>query len=274
ALYVGARYAIPFASNHCFLHKETFHFNHTAVLPEDIRPYYQRLAAQVNRQSECVVMAPGSSWSDVEGFHIVPFDYSNREEYLQGLLARHGAKLARQYEKETQTLANFAAFRTYFEGFLRAVPWSVRKWLKSRIVFRTRDIQGEHNWLVDLAAGKVEVITDAGDDCVVVETPALVLNNCTEIWMFSVWSASKRLKIHLPSPDYLQKVTTLFSLLDFYELEMLQLRKNFTWRSLSVRLRRWREVVEAGRLFLQYGVLGRPFEVANLYALPACEKTL
>jgi hypothetical protein len=92
--------------------------------------------------------------------------------------------------------------------------------------------------------------------------------------MFSVWSASKRLKIHLPSPDYLPTVTTLFSLLDFYELEMLPLRKNFTWRALSVRLRRWREVVEAGRLFLQCSVLGRPFEVADLYALPACVKTL
>lgn len=267
AIHVGARYAIPFASNHCFLHKDTFHFNRMAVSPEDIRPYYQRLAAQANRQTECVVMAPGSRWSDKEGFQIVSFDYANRQEYLEDLLARHGTKLAQQYEKETQALADFESFRTYFEGFLRAIPWPVRKWLKSRIVFRSRDAQGEHNWLVDMAAGKVEVVASASDDCVVVETPALVLNDCTKIRMFSVWTASKRLKIHLPSPDHKKTLTALFFLLDFYELETLPLRNNFTWRSLGVRLRRWRDVVEASRLFLKHVVGGRPFDIAGLYDL-------
>jgi len=273
ALSVGARYAIPFASNHCFLHKETFHFNHTAVLAEDIRSDYERLAAQVNHQSECVVMAPGSSWSDAEGFQIVPFNYAHRDEYIQGLLARHATKLVQQYEKETQALADFASFRTYFEGFLRAIPWPVRKWLRSRIVFRTRDAQGEHNWLVDMAASKVEVLVGRGDDCVTIETPPQVLNDCTKIWMFSVWTPSKRLKIYLPSTDDLKTVTTLFTLLDFYELEMLPVGKNLTWRSLSIRLRRWREVVEAGRLFLKHVVLRRPFEIASLYASPVRVQT-
>jgi hypothetical protein len=103
---------------------------------------------------------------------------------------------------------------------------------------------------------------------VTIETPAQVLNDCTKIWMFSVWTASKRLKIYLPSPGDLKTVTTLFKLLDFYELEMLPLRRNLTLRSLGIRLRRWREVVEAGRLFLKHVVLGRPFEIASLYASP------
>lgn len=267
-LTVGARYAIPFASNHCFLHQETFRFNHTAVRPEDVRLHYQQLAARQNSQSECVVMAPGSSWSDAEGFRIVPFDYSKQDEYLQSLLARHESKLARQYQKESQALADFDSFRKYFQGFLRAIPWPVRKWLKSRIVFRTRDAEGEHNWLVDLGAGKVEVVPAASDDCVVIETPAQVLNDCTRIWMFSVWTASKRLKIQLPTPQHLKTVRALFSLLDFYELETLPLGKNFSRRSLGVRLRRWREAVEAGRLFLKHKVLRRPFVIADLYALP------
>jgi hypothetical protein len=218
-------------------------------------------------------MTPGSSWSDAEGFQFVPFDYANRDEYIQGLLARHGTKLVRQYEKEMQALADFESFRTYFEGFLRAVPWPVRKWLKFRLVFRTRDARGEHNWLVDMGASKVEVIADASDDCVIIETPALVLNDCTKIWMFSVWTASKRLKIHLPSPAHLKTLRALFSLLDFYELETLPLRKNLTWRSLGVRLRRWREVVEAGRLFWKHVVLGHPFAIASLYAVPARVQT-
>jgi len=269
ALHVGARYAIPFASNHCFLHRDTFHFNRMAVSPQDIPPYYQRLAAQANRQTECVVMAPGSSWSDKEGFKIVPFDYSKRDEYLQELRTRHETKLAQQYEKEEQTLADFDSFRAYFEGLLSAIPWPVRNWLKSRIVFRTHDPRGEHNWLVDMKEGNVRAIANVSDDCVVVETPASVLNDCTKIWMFSVWTASKRLKIHLPSPAHLKTLRALFLFLDLYELETLPLSKNFTVRAMAVRLRRWRDVLEAGRLFWRHVVAGRPFDMAGLYDVPA-----
>lgn len=268
ALFVSARYAIPFASNHCFLHKETFNFNDTAVVAEDIPGCYERLAREVNSRSECVVMAPGSSWSDKEGFQIVPFDYSNRDEYLQGLLKRYEVQLARQYEKEEHTLADFESFRMYFNGFLRSIPWLVRKWLKCRIVFRTRDAQGEHNWLLDLAAGKVEVMASPTNNFVVIETQALVLNDCTKTPMFSVWTASKRLKIYLPSPDHLKTVMRLFILLDLYELERFPLRKNLTWRALGVWLRRWREFVEAARLFLKHKVFGNPFVIADLYDLP------
>jgi UDP-MurNAc hydroxylase len=100
ALHIGARYAIPFASNHCFLHKDTRQFNDTAVSPDDVQSYYQRLAAQANIKSECIVMAPGSSWSTADGFDVVPFDYSKRQDQIETLLANHREALFAQYEKE------------------------------------------------------------------------------------------------------------------------------------------------------------------------------
>jgi UDP-MurNAc hydroxylase len=267
ALFVGARYAIPFASNHCFLHRDTVHFNDTAVAGVDIPDYYKQMATQFNRQSECVVMPPGSSWSDKEGFRIVDFDYSSCDQYIERLLKRHAGQLERQYAKEEQALADFNSFRTYFTDFLRSIPWPVRKWLGRSVVFRTHDAKGEHNWLVDIPAAKVEVLAFPRDDLVVLETPALVLNDCTKIWMFSVWTASKRLKIHLPSPADLSTVEALFGLLDLYELETLPLGKNFSLRVLGIRLRRWREAVEFVRLVLRHKVFRRPFVVAGLYDL-------
>jgi hypothetical protein len=71
----------------------------------------------------------------------------------------------------------------------------------------------------------------------------------------------------------LKTVEALFFLLDFYELETLPLRKNFTWRSLGVRLRRWRDVVEGSRLFLKHVMFGRPFEIAGLYDLSVRTQT-
>ena len=41
ALGVGARYAIPFASNHCYLHKDTERFNATSVDPVMVRETYK-----------------------------------------------------------------------------------------------------------------------------------------------------------------------------------------------------------------------------------------
>ncbi len=39
-LAVGTRYAVPFASNHCFLHKETVKFNETGVNPQMVSDFY------------------------------------------------------------------------------------------------------------------------------------------------------------------------------------------------------------------------------------------
>src|SRR5262245_35852099 len=68
ALFVGARYAIPFASNHCFVHRDTVHYNETAVTPDRIATHCNALAETSVRATRCVVMAPGSSWSGEGGF--------------------------------------------------------------------------------------------------------------------------------------------------------------------------------------------------------------
>ena len=273
ALFIDARYAIPFASNHCFLHAETFRFNQTAVSANDILPKYEQMAVETKSNSECVLMAPGSSWSDTDGFKIISFDYLKKDEYLQELLALHGDKLTKQYTKEAQTLADFESFHKYFKGFIGAIPWLARKWLKLQFVFHISDAKGKHNWMVDITSGNIKALVEFNHDCVEIETPAIVLNDCCKLRMFSTWTASKRLKINLPSPDHLKSVNTLFLLLDLYELDMLPLRKNFTWRSLGIRQRRWREIVEALYLIIQHRLFKRSFVVANLYDLSKKIKT-
>ena len=94
---------------------------------------------------------------------------------------------------------------------------------------------------------RVEKLASAPTGEIVIEVPTRVLNDCAKIQMFSVWTASKRLKIKLPEPGMVKRVSLLFSLLDAYELEMLPLSKNLRPRSLGVYARRWREAVEAAR---------------------------
>ncbi len=122
-LSIGARYAIPFASNHCFVHRETVQYNDTVVNPAMIEAPYNARAAEMGVASKCVVMTPGSTWSERDGFSLKPFDYAKKDEYLAELLRRYSATLERQYAKEDRTRANFAAFEKYFSRLMSATPW-------------------------------------------------------------------------------------------------------------------------------------------------------
>jgi hypothetical protein len=105
----------------------------------------------------------------------------------------------------------------------------------------------------------------------VIEVPALVLNDCAKVRMFSVWTASKRLRIQLPSRERLKSLVMFFQILDMYELDFLPLRRNLSLRALTVSFRRWREYIEMAGIVLKHVVFRRPIDIAALYTLPAAQ---
>ncbi len=273
ALFVRARYAIPFASNHCFLHAETIDFNSTATTPALAKECFDHLALKRGAATECVVMPPGSSWSDDRGFDIAHFDFSRRQEYVELLLERHAPTLSRQYEIEAQAVGDFDSFSSYFHKLLNATPWILRRRGMRPVVFRVRDSLGVHHWLVDPPSRRVSRCEAAPKDVVVFEVHATVINDCTQLKMFSVWSASKRLRIHLPSAGALRDVNLWFTILDLFEVDVLPLRKNFSLRALGVRLRRWREPMELARIALKRLFYGERFSVSRIYPLNPVDVT-
>jgi len=152
---VGARYAIPFASNHCFLHPETRQFNGIAVKPTEIKRRFDELVADGDMQgSECVIMAPGSSWSTENGFDLVAFDYDNVEDYIDKLGVVHGETIARQLELEAKAELDAAAFVRYFERFSAAIPRLAKRRLGT---FEMRVVEHgvERPFGIDTASGEV-----------------------------------------------------------------------------------------------------------------------
>lgn len=268
AIFTGARYAIPFASNHCFLHPETRHFNATATTPDAARRRYASLAAEAGARTECVVMPPGSRWSDTSGFDIKLFDFGDRARYVERLLERKAPRLAENAAHEAQAVADREGFESYFVPFLRAIPWAVRRFLLRPLVFRVREAAGAQHWLIDPSRRQITPIGEAPRDCVVFEVHAAVLNDCVRHRMFSVWTASKRIRIRLPSAAALSQVNLWFALLDLYEVDLLPLRRNLAPRALAVRIRRWREPVEVLGLLLRRILLRERFSVSRIYPLP------
>ncbi|MBV8654195.1 MAG: MBL fold metallo-hydrolase, partial [Alphaproteobacteria bacterium] len=155
AIGVGARYAIPFASNHCFLHPDTLEYNDTAVTPEAVAARCDQLAELAGAATRSVVMPPGSFWDERAGFSIEPFDYATKSSYVEKLRDKHGETIAAQLRLEAETVARFADFAAYFKRLSRSLFWPLARILAIVVVFRVRDKVGTHCWLVDLGRRRV-----------------------------------------------------------------------------------------------------------------------
>ena len=264
ALHIGARFAIPFASNHCFLHQETLGFNETAVLPDMVQKDFARISSAERVSSTCVIMAPGSSWDEVEGFRIAPFDYSKSAEYIAARRAERFAILQSQYAVESDAAVDREGADNYFRSLMLSVPWPIRRALGWRLLIRSTDAKSVHCWLLDLSSATVEY----SDDPVLpaIELSPYVLNDCVRWKMFSAWPASKRLRIKLNERRQLLIIASFFVLLDLYELEVIPISNNLTRRALSNYAKRWREFGAMAALAFRLLTVRRRFVLAELYS--------
>lgn len=256
---VGARHAIPFASNHCFLHPETRQFNGIAVKPTEVKRRFDQLVSEgeVPATSDCVIMAPGSSWSTENGFDLVTFDYDNVDDYIDKLAVRHGETIARQRDDEAAALLDRAAFEGYFVRFCAAVPRLGRRKLGT-FEMRVLEHGVERPFGIDAVTGSISE-GSVSDPTFSVRCEALIINDCVRYDMFSVWTPSKRLSVRVRDRASVSTVLTFFALLDAFELGYLPLRRNLDRRMLRSSVRRWREPAEAVRTAVSTKILRRPF---------------
>jgi UDP-MurNAc hydroxylase len=234
-----ARYAIPFASAHCFLHRETTRFNDTAVSPDDVKTWFD---AHKPEGSECVVMVAGDSWSDAGGFDVHPGDwFSNKRERVAEYARSEQPALERQYALEEKTELGFRPFERYFRAQVEAVPAFTRFLFKPKVVFELAERPDVH-WVVDYDRRTVEELKERPSDYALRLTiPTLVLKDCIYKKLFSTFSASKRLRIELRA-GHMRDFLIFFQLLDMYEYEYFPLRRLLSWRFVRVWARRWREI--------------------------------
>ena len=241
---VGARYAIPFASNHCFLHKDTKRYNSHAVNPNNVKSFME-MKRTSDKDPKCVVMTPGSVWDSADGFNLVDFDYDNPGPYFEAKEKEHAAKLEASYAKEDKVSLRVAAFSKYFENLMEVMPTYFRNKLDVIVMRGTSERETKY---VELNFKKKTIeYFDEYDTSgkIVIESPNKVFNDCSMRKMFSVWTASKRLLIQVENEDDLERVLLLFRVLDLYELEYFPLfSQAISIRSITTRLPRWREILE------------------------------
>jgi len=234
-----ARYAVPFASNHCFLHKETRRFNSTVVSPLDVQRYFDR---HKPRGSECVVMAPGDSWSDATGFRLQEQDFfTNREKHLAEYAADVAPILEKTYANEARVRLTFSAFEAYFRDFMRSLPRLARIIFKPVIAFSLTGRPGTY-WVLDFDRREIYETSDVpGHLAFRIDVHAAVLKDCIQKRMFATWTPSKRLAVYLEK-GHLRDLFVFLQFVDMHEYGYFPLRKMLRWRFVSRWAARYREI--------------------------------
>jgi UDP-MurNAc hydroxylase len=246
------RFAVPFASNHCHLHRDTLRFNHWQQTPKDVQDYFRRFKADHGLATELVTMLPGSIWSDRSGFTLTPESdwFTARQTRIEAYAEQNRQKLTDYYATENKVVVADADMQRYFLRLRTHVPRFWRRRLAGRAVyFKAHTAQREDLWKVDLHQGVVARASQeeylASD--MRVEMPAIMLRQALRMNMFSQTGISKRVK-WIATKQSMPLLTFFMGLLDYEEYELLPLHRNLSWRSVRVWLRRWREVLGYGQL--------------------------
>jgi len=250
----GASYAIPFASNHCYLHRDVFHFNDTVQTPNLVGEYFARHQLERPRLK---IMVSGDSYSTEAGFQTAEHDYfSARHERLREYAASVEDKLDAYYDLEAQASLTPEVVQGYVDKLSRAMPAPLRG------LFRNQDVvfvltAGERRLIysVNFCSARVDELADVVDERhpIQVHTSAFIMRHCIERDLFSHLPISKRVRFRVSAgrKRYLDLLLFVFNL---YECGWLPLRRVATWRFLTTWLARWREIVLYAQILADYAL--------------------
>jgi UDP-MurNAc hydroxylase len=257
----GTRYAVPFASNHCFLHKEVFHLNETVTTPVKVLEYFQKHGIQT---PEVKVMVSGDYWSSETGFHIADNPYFlDRKSHLEAYRLAKAPVLEKFYALEAKTVVTLAQVERYFLKFMRALPYPARWLFKEKPITYVLSGTKIFCFQIDLFAETVREINffEVNDVSapLQIHTSAYILRQCMALDLFLHLGISKRVRFRARKSDakYLWLLELYFNL---FESEMFPLQRLSSPRFILTWLPRWREIALYSWILVRRAV-GKPFDM-------------
>jgi UDP-MurNAc hydroxylase len=244
---IKPRYAVPFASNHCHLHKDTRRFNRWQQTPDDVRNYFAAYRIRNNLATQLVTMLPGSVWNEATGFSLAPEGewFSDREARIEQYAKANQDALEEAYARERKVTVSHEELRDFFARLRSHMPWFWRRRFRGQLVY-INSLSDERStlWKIDLYENRVSPATAeeyrASD--MRLEIPAIVLKQSLRMNMFGHAGISKRVR-WVATRASMRQLSLFMLMLDLEEYEVIPLYRNLSWRSIRVWLRRWREVL-------------------------------
>jgi len=241
---VRPRYAVPFASNHCYLHRDTDKFNDIAVNPLRLRSQLAQFGGL--EASELLVMAPGASWHSAHGF--TPGDtraFENPQEYLAAYRERVSPRLAATYAAENRTVIGSAVMQRLAAHLKRVPRWRRRLARVPLLGIEIHWPDGRRRFFearVDTTAVREVDESAANAWNARMRWPAAVFLDVVMKTMYAQGLISKRAEFVARDGPALSALIRGYGLLGDVEAGLYPLRAAYAWRTLRCYTRRWREL--------------------------------
>lgn len=240
------RYAVPFASGICHLHREVRDENRYLVSAPEMKAYFEAQAARVP-DTTLAIMPVGSSWSSDSGFTLTGGVVTDMVSYAEERALEVSERLEKTYRSEAEKQIAFDDFNAYFEKFFKATWWLRPVLRQTRWVFPVQVPQQEY-WCVDFGSARITRSEQmpAEYDSLITVAPA-VLSASLRNNVFTNIDISKRWRVHVRRGRAMRHFV-ITNLLLLYEAEYLSPKHLFSWRFISGYARRLPEVVDYARM--------------------------
>ena len=239
------RYAVPFGSMVGFLHPDSETLNDYLVTPQAV---VDGVAARGGVSgTEVVTMAPGDSWSSVDGFDRSDHDwYEDRERHLAELAEKYRPKLEAQAASEEGRTIEWSTFEGHLGKLVKEVPRLFgARLVRHRFVFHVPSDLESPYWWVSFSERSVGRSAEPPQDRSGVTTVAeAVLADAMRDRILHVVHGSMRIKTHLTAGG-VQSDLGFWGVLMMWELGYFPVRR-IVWRPrmwIAV-ARRWREFAD------------------------------
>jgi len=245
----NAKFAVPFASSHIYLHEMTRKFNQYYSDPSLVKKIFD---SKVKTDQKCVLMPSNSSWSEENGFKLREHDFSKISDDVIDYLHLHQSKFSKQKKLENIQKLNIKAFNKYYLKFFKAIRFPINL-MNFRFAFLINEKKNNLDYLciVDgLTSSTKVLLVNSNNDIYnynlkfVIRTPIYVFNDCNVKKMYNTYTPSKLLEITLLQKNAAKHVKKFLSIIDFYENDCLPIYRLFSFRNFIIILRRWREIID------------------------------
>ena len=243
--YLKPKYAVPFASYICHLHKDNITDNKYLITPYDLENF---IKLNYNGETKFMIMNPGGKYSDENGFYnITNYNFKNEVTKLK---TKYNDYLEKIYLKEENEVLDENIIRKYFNNFIKAIGFLKFSIKKIKWIIDTN----EKLFLVDFNKCIVKEIKnfDKKEITAIIKVHKSVLKQSLEKFIFSNIDIAKRWRVEV-SEGNVQKHLYLTALISIYEGGLLPLSRNlFRSRFIIGYLRRLPELIDYIKVFLKF----------------------
>jgi UDP-MurNAc hydroxylase len=248
---VKPNYAVPFASNHCHLHKDVYSMNDLVNDPFKLESYLDD--NELLQDVDLKIMLSGDLWSSERGFDINPENrkyFENKQKHIAEYRDEVSDKLEGYYSLENRIKPNSRVIEM-FEKQISLIPRILRSPLGDfsykMVLFND---EGEYYYVVTPKSASVKECEPSTDLGATVRIPIKIFLDSVAMNMFHHSSISKRNKYIFNTEEQLLQYEKFQDLLEYVELEVFPIRIKYILNLIKAYVRRWRELIVYVQAFL------------------------